>query len=72
VPILATRASERVPRFTGIDRAMRIPGVDVRIFGKPSTRPYRRMGVALAVAPTLAQARRNAARAAACVSMRYA
>jgi phosphoribosylglycinamide formyltransferase 2 len=44
----------------------------VRIFGKPSTRPYRRMGVALAVAPTLAQARRNAARAAACVSMRYA
>jgi phosphoribosylglycinamide formyltransferase 2 len=72
VPILATRASERAPRFTGIDRAMRIPGVDVRIFGKPSTRAYRRMGVALAVAPTLAQARRNAAKAAACVSMRYA
>jgi phosphoribosylglycinamide formyltransferase 2 len=24
------------------------PGVDVRIFGKPTTRPYRRMAVALA------------------------
>ena len=24
------------------------PGTDVRIFGKPSTRPYRRMAVALA------------------------
>jgi phosphoribosylglycinamide formyltransferase 2 len=71
VPILATRASERAPRFTGIDRAMRIPGVDVRIFGKPSTRPYRRMGVALAVAATIAQARRNAARAAAAVGIRY-
>ena len=24
------------------------PGVDVRIFGKPTTRPFRRMAVALA------------------------
>lgn len=71
VPILATRTSSREPRYRGIDRAMRIPGVDVRIFGKPSTRPFRRMGVALAVASTLAQARRNAAKAAACVSMQY-
>jgi phosphoribosylglycinamide formyltransferase 2 len=70
VPILATRSSAREPRYTGIDRAMRISGVDVRIFGKPSTRPYRRMGVALAVAPTLAQARRNAAKAAAAVQIR--
>lgn len=36
------------PRYTGVEVAMSEPGVDVRIFGKPSTRPYRRMAVALA------------------------
>jgi phosphoribosylglycinamide formyltransferase 2 len=39
------------------------PGVDVRIFGKPSTRPYRRMAVALAQGPdALARARAAAAK----------
>ena len=36
------------PRFAGVAAALSEPGVDVRIFGKPVTRPYRRMGVALA------------------------
>jgi len=36
------------PRFEGVEQALSVPGVDVRIFGKPSTRPYRRMAVALA------------------------
>jgi phosphoribosylglycinamide formyltransferase 2 len=36
------------PRYTGIEQALSEPGVDVRIFGKPTTRPYRRMAVALA------------------------
>ena len=36
------------PRFSGVVEALSEPGVDVRIFGKPSTRPYRRMAVALA------------------------
>jgi phosphoribosylglycinamide formyltransferase 2 len=31
-----------------VEQALSVPGVDVRIFGKPSTRPYRRMAVALA------------------------
>ena len=38
--------------------------VEVRIFGKPTTRPYRRMGVALALSETT-EAARNAARDAA-------
>ena len=33
--------------FVGIDEALKISDVDVRIFGKPSTRPNRRMGVVL-------------------------
>jgi phosphoribosylglycinamide formyltransferase 2 len=45
--ILATNDGVN-PQYTGVENALREPGVDVRIFGKPSTRPYRRMAVALA------------------------
>lgn len=36
------------PEFTGIENAISEPRTDIRIFGKPTTRPYRRMAVALA------------------------
>ncbi|MDO1447953.1 formate-dependent phosphoribosylglycinamide formyltransferase [Rhodocytophaga aerolata] len=36
------------PEFTGLAEALAVPKSDVRIFGKPITRPYRRMAVALA------------------------
>jgi len=35
------------PTFTGIEKAMNNTKADLRIFGKPITRPYRRMAVAL-------------------------
>lgn len=35
------------PTFSGLDKAMNHPQSDIRIFGKPVTRPYRRMAVAL-------------------------
>lgn len=44
--------------FSGVERALAKPGVDVRLFCKPNARPYRRMGVALARGKTV-----NAARA---------
>ena len=51
------------PRFEGVEQALSVPGVDVRIFGKPSTRPYRRMAVALASGSNaLATARAAAAK----------
>jgi len=51
------------PTFTGIEEALSQPGIDVRIFGKPTTRPYRRMAVALAEgADALARARAAAAK----------
>jgi phosphoribosylglycinamide formyltransferase 2 len=67
--ILADRVAEDFT-ITGLDAALRpdAPGidVDVRIFGKPATRPYRRMGVALALARTGdTDTARTAARAAA-------
>jgi phosphoribosylglycinamide formyltransferase 2 len=35
------------PSFSGIDTALEIENSDVRIFGKPITRKFRRMGIAL-------------------------
>ena len=49
------------PTFTGVEAALAEPGVDVRIFGKPTTRPYRRMAVALAKGPGALQRARDAA-----------
>jgi phosphoribosylglycinamide formyltransferase 2 len=45
--VLADRESEHAPAFSGLTDVMSVDGADVRIFGKPSTRPYRRMAVAL-------------------------
>lgn len=36
-----------VPQYSGIETALSVKNTDVRIFGKPITRKYRRMGVAL-------------------------
>ena len=49
------------PSYTGVAEAMREPGTDVRIFGKPTTRPYRRMAVALAKGPNALERARAAA-----------
>jgi phosphoribosylglycinamide formyltransferase 2 len=46
--VLATESSSDYPRIVGIEKAMAYPNSDVKVFGKPSTRPNRRMAVALA------------------------
>jgi len=58
--------------FEGLEEALALDdSVDVRIFGKPTTRPYRRMGVALARGEDSDAARRQAREAAGCVRIRY-
>jgi phosphoribosylglycinamide formyltransferase 2 len=69
--ILADRESPRVLGYDGIDRALALRDTQVRIFGKPDTRKYRRMGVALARAESTDAARKLARQAADCVSIRY-
>ena len=44
--ILATENSKK-PGYTGIEQVAALPKTDFRIFGKPTSRPYRRMGVVL-------------------------
>ncbi len=44
--ILASENSNH-PTYSGIKQIAALPKTDFRIFGKPTSRPYRRMGVAL-------------------------
>lgn len=51
--------------FDGVADALRVPGVDIRLFGKPESFARRRMGVALAIADDIETARDRAKEAAA-------
>ena len=53
--------------FDGVEAALSVPGVDLRLFGKPEAFKKRRMGVALARAGDIETARANAKRAASLV-----
>lgn len=44
--ILASDNSDN-PTFSGVEKIAALPKTDFRLFGKPTSRPYRRMGVAL-------------------------
>ena len=61
--ILASEKSDS-PVYTGIAKALAQPDVDIRLFGKPTAHPYRRMGVALAKARNVKEARAKATLAA--------
>ncbi|MGB3808143.1 MAG: formate-dependent phosphoribosylglycinamide formyltransferase [Erythrobacter sp.] len=69
--ILADRDSTDFA-FEGLDSALALDErVDLRLFGKPSTRPGRRMGVALASGADTDEARRSANAAAGKIGIRY-
>jgi len=44
--MLASENSDN-PTFSGVEKIAALPKTDFRLFGKPTSRPYRRMGVAL-------------------------
>ncbi len=70
--ILADRESPRIAGYEGLEKALSFPNSQVRIFGKPDSRKYRRMGVALARAENVETARKLAKQIADCVIIRYA
>ncbi len=49
--------------FENLDKVLEEPGTQIRIFGKPEIKGHRRMGVILATADTLEEARAKAKRA---------
>ncbi len=67
--ILASETSDRIS-YTGVEAALAIPNTEIRLFGKPDARPYRRMGVALAKGKDALEARQKATAAAAKVQIK--
>jgi phosphoribosylglycinamide formyltransferase 2 len=61
--VLASKNIENVD-FKGIDEALSLKDIEVRVFGKIEARPYRRMALALARAKTTKSARALAKKAA--------
>jgi phosphoribosylglycinamide formyltransferase 2 len=55
------------PAYEGLAEALRVPQTDIRLFGKPEAFVRRRMGVALATADSVDEARARAKRSAALV-----
>jgi phosphoribosylglycinamide formyltransferase 2 len=66
--ILATKDATNIS-YTGVEKALAVADVDIKLFGKPDSRPYRRMGVALAQGGSIAEARQKAVTAAGLVSI---
>ncbi|MEM8831734.1 MAG: formate-dependent phosphoribosylglycinamide formyltransferase [Cyanobacteria bacterium P01_G01_bin.19] len=61
--ILADKHSDKI-NFANVAQALEVEDTDIKLFGKPDSRPYRRMGVALAKGETTAEAREKATNAA--------
>ena len=66
--ILAKRHASEI-NFSNVAEALTEVDTDVRLFGKPDSRPYRRMGVALAKAETTELARKKALKVANAISL---
>ena len=69
--ILATGEAD-APAYEGVEAALAEPGTQLRIFGKPMAHRNRRMGVVVATAATVDEARAKAKRAAAQVQVKAA
>jgi len=63
--VIYGQLEEKGIAFEGVADALRVPGSDIRLFGKPESYERRRMGVALATAGDVDTARNRAKEAAA-------
>lgn len=62
--VLSPFESPTEPTYSGVEEVLKDQRIEVRIFGKPSTRKYRRMGVVLAKGASVEEARELATAAA--------
>lgn len=60
---VVVEGNTREYEFCNLDRVVEEPGVQIRIFGKPEIVGHRRLGVILATAGTVEEARAKAERA---------
>jgi 5-(carboxyamino)imidazole ribonucleotide synthase len=62
INLLGARGHEGPVRYEGLTESMGLPGVNIHIYGKRMTRPFRKMGHVTIVAPTIEQAKQYATR----------
>lgn len=62
--VILANSKRWAPKFLNIDKALQIPGVQIRLFGKPSTYYDRKVGVVIATGNTLEEAKEKARKAA--------
>ncbi|WP_417546492.1 formate-dependent phosphoribosylglycinamide formyltransferase [Marinobacter sp.] len=67
--VILPQGSSEAVAYSGLEIALSEPDTQVRLFGKPELNGRRRMGVALANAPSVAQAREKATKAAAAIKI---
>lgn len=67
--VLLVEGESQAPIYHGLNDALARPDTQVRLFGKPSVQGRRRMGVALASAETVAEARQIALAASAAITV---
>ncbi|MGH8379063.1 MAG: ATP-grasp domain-containing protein, partial [Gammaproteobacteria bacterium] len=68
--VILPRGDSDGPLYENVDAALTEPDTMLRLFGKPQIRGYRRMGVTLARAASIEEARAKAMRAAAAVQVK--
>lgn len=71
--ILSEIEEEKVPEYEGIEKAASFEKSDIRIFGKPVTRKYRRMGIAFVydeIGSNIDDLRKKAKTIADCISVK--
>jgi phosphoribosylglycinamide formyltransferase 2 len=62
--VILSQIEAKAVKYQGLEQALAIEGTEIRLFGKPEAFINRRMGVALAVAENIEQARSKATQAA--------
>ena len=55
--VIIAKGNSTALRFRGLEQALSVPDTQIRLFGKPEVAGERRVGVALALGETVAQAR---------------
>jgi phosphoribosylglycinamide formyltransferase 2 len=60
--VLLVEGVSKEIQYHNLDKALSIPGTQIRLFGKPEVHGKRRMGVALAIGESIEQAREKAAK----------
>ena len=55
--VIIAKGNSTALRFDGLEQALSVPDTQIRLFGKPEVAGERRVGVALALGETVAQAR---------------